>query len=101
MKNFLKVFFFLLLFFFFLLLSANSTKKPDAKEILKKMDELYRSSSSRGLMEMEITTPHWQRTLRCKIWSQGMEKTFIRILEPKKERGMATLRIKNEIRRFF
>lgn len=73
------------------------TKKVDVKEIVKKMDELYRSSSSEVSMEMEIITPHWQRTLKMDAWSLGMEKTFIRILSPKKERGIATLRIENEM----
>jgi len=49
----------------------------DAKEIVEKIDELYRSDSSKALMEMEIGTPHWHRTLKMRIWSEGMDKTFI------------------------
>ncbi|GAB4381044.1 MAG: outer membrane lipoprotein-sorting protein [Calditrichia bacterium] len=67
------------------------------REIIQKIDELYRSSSSFAIMEMEIVTPHWVRTLKMKIWTQGKDKTFIRITEPKKERGMGTLRIGNEM----
>jgi outer membrane lipoprotein-sorting protein len=67
------------------------------KEIVQKIDELYRSESSYAEMEMEIITPHWQRTLRMKVWTEGMKKTFIRILEPQKERGVGTLRIGNEM----
>lgn len=69
----------------------------DASEILKRVDELYRSNSSSALIEMEIVTPHWKRTLKINAWSKGMDKTFMRILEPKKERGMTTLRIGNEM----
>lgn len=82
-------------------LYSETSKKDDVKDIVKKMDELYRSSSSAGLVEMEIITPHWKRTLKMRAWSLGMEKTFIRILEPKKERGMATLRIGNEMWNFL
>ena len=78
-------------------LQAVEKDKTEARTIVQKIDELYRSSSSTTLMEMEITTPHWQRTLKIKAWSAGMDKTFLRILEPKKERGMATLRIENEM----
>jgi outer membrane lipoprotein-sorting protein len=46
---------------------------------------------------MEIITPHWERTLKMNVWTKGMDQTFIRILEPKKERGVATLRISNEM----
>jgi hypothetical protein len=69
----------------------------DAEGIVRRIDALYRSDSSEALMEMEIVTPHWQRTLRMRAWSRGMDKTFIRILAPKKEEGIATLRIGNEM----
>jgi len=82
-------------------LVARAAGQDEAREIVKKMDELYRSSSSYALMEMEITTPHWSRTLRIQAWSEGMDKTFLRILEPKKERGMATLRLENEMWNFL
>jgi outer membrane lipoprotein-sorting protein len=68
-----------------------------AREIVKKVDELYRAETSKALVEMEIVTSHWERTLKMNIWSKGMDKTFIRILEPKKERGVATLRIGTEM----
>lgn len=73
----------------------------DVTDIVRKMDELYRASSSAGTMEMEIITPQWSRTLAMQIWSTGMEKTLIRILEPKKERGVATLKIGNEMWNFL
>jgi outer membrane lipoprotein-sorting protein len=69
----------------------------DIVEIMTRMDELYRSESSYSEVEMNIVTPNWQRTLNMKIWTQGMDKTFIRILSPKKEKGMGTLRIGNEM----
>ncbi len=69
----------------------------NVREIVKQIDELYRSESSYSELEMEIITPHWERTLKMKAWSKGMEKTFIRILAPAKEKGVATLRIGNEM----
>lgn len=71
------------------------------QDILQKMDELYRSDSSLATIEMEIITPHWQRTLKMQLWSLGQEKTFIRILEPKKEKGIASLRVGNEMWNFL
>jgi outer membrane lipoprotein-sorting protein len=68
-----------------------------AEEIVRRMDELYRSQTSEALVEMEVVTPEWQRTLRMRMWSRGMKDTFIRILEPKKEEGFATLRLGNEM----
>jgi outer membrane lipoprotein-sorting protein len=92
------------LLLFFLAAAAPAGTAPvqaDAREIVKKMDELYRSKSGFVVMEMEIITPHWQRTLKMNAWSIGMDQTFIRILEPKKESGMATLRVGNEMWNFL
>lgn len=68
-----------------------------AKEILDKVDDLYRGKSSSGQMTMTIITAHWKRTLTVAFWSEGKEKSLLRILAPKKEKGMATLRSGNEI----
>ena len=70
---------------------------PDVETIVKKIDQLYRSETSHAEMEMHIVTPHWERTLAMTVWTQGMRKTFIRITAPKKEQGVATLRIGNEM----
>jgi outer membrane lipoprotein-sorting protein len=81
--------------------SQSAQAENQAETIVKKVDELFRATSSEALVEMEVITPHWQRTLKMKVWSQGMDKTFIRILEPKKEQGIATLRIRNEMWNFL
>lgn len=78
---------------------AQTAPASEAKalEIVKKIDELYRAQSSYAQVEMEIVTPDWQRTLVLKAWSKGEDKTLIRILQPKKEAGVGTLRIGNEM----
>ena len=72
-------------------------QEKNVEEIVKEIDELYRSNSSYARLEMRIVTPHWERTLKMKAWSEGMEKTLIRITSPPKEEGVATLRIENEM----
>ncbi len=78
-----------------------TTSMGNDAELLKKIvvsfDELYKSSASYALVEMEITTPHWSRTLKMKTWSLGMEKMLVKILAPKKERGVGTLKIEDEM----
>jgi outer membrane lipoprotein-sorting protein len=69
----------------------------DVEEVVRKIDELYRADSSYAEVEMEIVTPHWKRTLLMDTWTEGSSKTFIRILSPPKEKGLATLRLKNEM----
>jgi outer membrane lipoprotein-sorting protein len=77
--------------------SLCAQERPNAREVVQRIDDLYRADSSYAEMEMQIVTPDWERTLRMRGWSEGTEKTFIRILEPRKERGVGTLRIENEM----
>jgi len=85
-----------------LLLSSYSCfADNDAAELLKKMDELFRSKSSVATMKMQIITPNWQRTLEMQSWTFGMDDTFIRVLSPRKDRGVATLKIDQEMWNYF
>lgn len=74
-----------------------SEGRPDIDELVGHLDQLYRSEDSYSEMTMEITTPNWSRTLTMKAWSRGTENTFIRILSPARDAGMATLRIGDQM----
>lgn len=89
--------------FSFLCVCLNSAlwAGADGIALLKKVDELYRSDSSVSTMTMRITTPNWQRSLTMQGWSVGMDDTFIRILSPKKDRGVATLKKGREMWNYF
>jgi outer membrane lipoprotein-sorting protein len=67
------------------------------REILDKVDQLWRGSTSEGNMEMEVVTAHWSRTLRMNVFTEGMERSLIRITYPAKEEGVATLKVENNI----
>jgi outer membrane lipoprotein-sorting protein len=84
---------FLLLILIFVLPASSS----EVEIIVKKIDSLFRSDSSYAQIEMSISTPNWARTLKMDAWTRGMDKTFIRILSPAKEKGVATLRIGTEM----
>ena len=72
-----------------------------ALDLLKKIDELYRSDSSYGEMEMEVVTPNWTRTIGIKSWTRGMKKTFMYITAPQKDEGITTLRLGNKMWNYF
>ena len=68
-----------------------------AREILDYIDDLFRGDESYAKLTMEVTTEHWSRELSLEAWSEGKDKTLVRILSPKKERGTATLKVGNDI----
>jgi outer membrane lipoprotein-sorting protein len=68
-----------------------------ARDILNRVDDLYRGRSAHGTMTMKVINPHYQRELTMEFWSQGTNKSLIRILQPKKERRTSTLKDGNNI----
>lgn len=74
-----------------------SAETLTAKDILDKVDDLYRGTSSHGKMTMKVITAHWSRTLTLDFWSKGKERSFVKILAPLKEKGSATLRSGTDI----
>lgn len=86
-----------LLLLFIFCSPAHAEQDLTARQILDKVDDLYRGASSNGKMTMKIITKHWTRTLSMEFWSKGKEMSLVRILSPKKEKGTATLRSGNEI----
>ncbi|UCF37984.1 MAG: outer membrane lipoprotein-sorting protein, partial [Acidobacteriota bacterium] len=83
----------LLLLFF----SGISLGQTDPKEIINRVDRMMRGDSSHGVAEMSIVTKRWSRTKTLEIWSEGTEKALIRIQAPKKEEGVATLKVATDI----
>lgn len=72
-----------------------------AREILDRVDDLYRGESSHGQLAMTVKTVHWERTIEIEFWDKGKTQSLFRILAPKKEAGTATLRSGNDIWNFL
>lgn len=75
--------------------------RAEVRDLLDRVDRLYRSDRSRAAMEMEIVTPEWSRTLVMDFWTEGLDKTFIRVKSPARDAGSATLRKGNEMWNYF
>ena len=65
--------------------------------LLDKVHRLYRSDSSHATMEMKIVTENWERTTVMEVWSRGMNDTLIKILSPRKDKGIKTLKLGNQM----
>ena len=75
-----------------LALMAYGEEELAATEIIRRSDDLLRGENSYCKMTMTITRPKWQRTVTMEAWTGGTENVFIRILAPKKEKGVAFLK---------
>jgi len=71
------------------------------EELVDRIDNLYRLDSSHATITMEIQTPDWQRSMTMEMWTKGQDYALIRILAPRKEKGVATLKRGNEMWNYF
>ncbi len=76
---------------------SGAATNRDPITLSRAFDKLYRSQSSAGTLRMTVHTPHYERTLKMTVWSRGMDRTLVRILSPKKEKGVASLKRDNEM----
>lgn len=72
-----------------------------AIDLIDRMEEMYRGESSKATLTMDIETPQYQRTLTLTAKNIGTENSFIRILSPKKDRGISTLKLGQEMWNYF
>lgn len=79
------------------LLALPAAAARDARAILDHVDDLFRGTSSHGRATMHVVAAHWERTLTLEFWTRGKERSLIRILAPKKERGTATLKVEGDL----
>lgn len=82
-----------------LLPSLATARATDAEVIrlLTRFDDMMRGESSQGRMTMRVKTKRFEREIAMESWSKGTEQSLIRILEPAKERGTATLKVGDKI----
>jgi outer membrane lipoprotein-sorting protein len=80
---------------------SKSSSAERAKSLIDEMEALYRGDVSKAAITMQILTPQYERTLELESLSQGRQNAFIRILSPKKDRGITTLKIGEEMWNYF
>ena len=62
-------------------------------ELLIEADNIGRQSHSITTAEIHIKTKRYERKMKMNIKSLGNEKSLIKILEPAKDAGVATLKV--------
>lgn len=66
--------------------------RSEARDILARIDDLWRSTSSTASLRMVVSTEHYRREMLLACWTKGLDKSLVRIEEPLKERGTVSLK---------
>jgi outer membrane lipoprotein-sorting protein len=76
---------------------ALADSESKATELLERVDNLYQQDNAYAKLTMEIQTPDYQRSMTLESWSIGLDYSLMRVLAPKKELGVATLKRGDEM----
>ena len=76
---------------------AVAATMPKVEDVVRRLDDLYRTSASSGHVEMIAKTETQTRHLKMRIWSKGKDKSLIIIDEPAREAGTETLKVGNNL----
>ena len=71
-------------------LSADAAER-DATQIVRDAVNHWRGLSSYTVMTMVIHRPDWERSMTMQAWTKGDERSLVRVVEPRKDRGNGTL----------
>ena len=62
-----------------------------ARELIRKAMDHWRGASAHSSMTMTIHRPDWERRMTMESWNKGDKLSLVRVLEPKRDAGNATL----------
>ena len=68
-----------------------------ARQVLAEIDDLWRADSSRSTVTMKVVTVNYSRQVTMENWTLGKDKSLVRIISPRKEKGTVTLKSGNTI----
>ncbi len=69
----------------------------EVEELIRHVDRLWRGATSQSTMTMTVKTSRYQRSMTMEAWSRGKDYSLIVIRKPVKDRGIATLKVKENI----
>lgn len=86
------------LFLLWIPLTGKGAETPlTATQVVKSAIEYWRSDTSIAIATMVVHRPNWERTMKMKSWTEGIDRSLIKFLEPAKDAGSASLKDKATI----
>ncbi len=78
-------------------LTSTSLHAMEVAELIGHIDRLWRGDTSQATMSMTVKTRRYERTMTMEAWSRGKDYSLVLIREPVKDRGIATLKVEENI----
>jgi len=84
-----------------LLLLPLSAQAIEVNDLIRHIDRLWRGDTSQTTMTMTVKTRRYAREMTMEGWSRGKDYSLVVIREPIKDRGIATLKVEDNIWNFL
>ena len=82
---------------FMLFAVAPPAQAMQVDELIRHIDELWRGETSKASMTMTVKTRRYERSMTLEAWSRGKDYSLVVIRDPVKDRGISTLKVKENI----
>ncbi|MHB9028183.1 MAG: outer membrane lipoprotein-sorting protein [Candidatus Latescibacterota bacterium] len=76
-------------------------QEMSAEELIRRIETQYQGETSHGISRMRVATERWTREMTLEMWSKGRDRFLVRVLAPKKDEGVASLKIGEEMWNFL
>jgi len=80
---------------------AALAEPESAVSLIRHIETQHLGKTSYARAVMTVRTEHWAREMGMEMWGEGREKFLVRVLKPKKEKGVSTLKINDDLWNFL
>jgi outer membrane lipoprotein-sorting protein len=77
--------------------AGNVQMVTEARELVRQAIEHWRGTASVGEMTMIIHRPDWERSMSMRAWTQGNDRSLVRVTAPSRDKGNGTLMLDNSM----
>jgi outer membrane lipoprotein-sorting protein len=77
--------------------AGNAKVVTEARELVRQAIEHWRGTASVGEMTMTIHRPDWERSMSMRAWTQGNDRSLVRVTAPSRDKGNGTLMLDNSM----
>ncbi len=82
------------------ILAVAQTGRSDSEEaraLVRRVETQYQGETSHAVARMRVVTAKWSREMSLEMWSKGRDRFLVRVIAPKKDEGVASLKIGEEM----
>ncbi len=78
-----------------------TAQEMTARELIRRIETQYQGETSHAIAHMRVVTERWTREMTLEMWSKNRDRFLVRVLAPKKDEGVSTLKVGDDMWNFL